>query len=313
MGERRRRAWLVGSSLAALYLIWGSTYLVLRFMVEEFPPFIGNGIRFVVAGSLLGGFLLLRGETWPTGREWWGATQIGALMLVGGVGLVTVAEANGVGSALAATAVAVMPIWAALWSGLFGRWPTGREWAGMALGLVGVVILAGEGDFSGNRLGMVLMIVAPMSWAFGSIVASRVTQAPGTMAVAAYMAAGGFLLLGFGFMRGERFAAAPDASGWMALFYLTIFGSIITLSAYTYLLKNVRPALATSYAYVNPIVAVVLGVTLGAETLSGEALIALPLILGGVGLVAFGRRPNNLSTVRTEQASSAAPQPIAGD
>ena len=99
----------------------------------------------------------------------------------------------------------------------------------------------------------------------------------------------------------------------MSLFYLTIFGSIITLSAYTYLLKNVRPALATSYAYVNPIVAVILGVTFGAETLSGEALIALPIILGGVGLVAFGRNRNHPATAPADKAASAPPRPIAGD
>ena len=289
MRDGTRRSWLVGLSLAALYLIWGSTYLVLRFMVEEFPPFVGNGIRFVLAGSLLGGFLLTRGAAWPTALQWWGALRIGGLMLVGGVGLVTVAEANGVGSGLAATAVAVMPIWAALWSGLFGRWPTSLEWAGMALGLVGVIILAGEGDFTGNPLGVALMIIAPVSWAFGSIISGRTPQAPGAMAVAGYMTAGGVLLLVLGFGRGERFEGIPDASGWMALLYLTFLGSIVTLSAYTYLLENVRPALATSYAYVNPIVAVVLGVTLGSEVLSGEALIALPLILAGVGLVAAGR------------------------
>ena len=203
-----------------------------------------------------------------------------------------------------------MPIWAALWSGLFGRWPTTLEWAGMALGLVGVLILAGEGDFTGNPLGMALMVIAPMSWAFGSIVSGRIPQAPGSMAVAAYMAAGGVLLLALGWMRGERFDAVPDASGWMALLYLTFFGSIVTLSAYTYLLANVRPALATSYAYVNPVVAVVLGVTLGAEVLSGEALIALPVILIGVGLVAAGRNRSKDLAPDEPLSLPAEPEPL---
>jgi drug/metabolite transporter (DMT)-like permease len=233
-------------------------------------------------------------------------------MLVGGVGLVTVAEANGVGSGLAATAVAVMPIWAALWSGVFGRWPTPLEWSGMVLGLVGVIVLAGEGDFTGNPLGMALMIIAPISWAFGSIIGGRTPQAPGSMAVASYMAAGGVLLLVLGITRGERFDGAPDASGWMALLYLTFLGSIVTLTAYTYLLNHVRPALATSYAYVNPVVAVVLGVTLGSEVLSGEALIALPLILGGVGLVAAGRtrRPRESQPVDADHTPEVASFPV---
>lgn len=281
--------WLIGLALFAVYVIWGSTYLALRYLVEEFPPFIGNGIRFVVAGGALFLFLRWRGSPAPSGREWFSAAQIGALLMMGGVGLVALAEARGVGSGLAATAVAAMPLWAALWSGLFGRWPNRREWLGLAIGLTGVVILSQEGDFAGNALGITLMVVAPISWAFGSVWSQRISLPPGPMATAMEMTTGGGLLLVVGVARGERFDAVPDMGGWLALLYLTTLGSIVAFSAYMYLLNTVRPALATSYAYVNPVVAVLLGVTLGSEVLSGQAVIALPLILGGVALVAISK------------------------
>jgi drug/metabolite transporter (DMT)-like permease len=281
--------WLIGLALLAVYVIWGSTYLALRYLVEEFPPFVGNGIRFVIAGFAMFWFLRRRGAPAPTRGEWWSAAQIGALLMMGGVGLVALAEARGVGSGLAATAVAAMPLWAALWSGLFGRWPNRLEWLGLLIGLTGVIILSREGDFAGNALGITLMIAAPISWAFGSVWSQRLTLPAGAMATAMEMATGGVILLTVGFVRGERFDAFPDLNGWLALIYLITLGSIVAFSAYMYLLNTVRPALATSYAYVNPVVAVLLGVTLGSEVLSGQAIIALPLILGGVALVAVAR------------------------
>lgn len=284
----RKRTTLVALALFAVYVVWGSTYLALRYLVEEFPAIVGNGIRFVVAGGLLLAFLLQRGAPRPSAREWWSAAQVGAFLMMGGVGLVALAEARGVGSGLAATAVAAMPLWAALWSGLFGRWPTRLEWFGLVIGLTGVVILSREGDFQGNALGITLMVVAPISWAFGSVWSRRLPLPAGAMATALEMFTGGLILLVVGFARGERFEAAPDLGGWLALGYLITFGSILAFSAYMYLLATVRPALATSYAYVNPVVAVLLGVTLGSEVLSGQAVIALPLILGGVAMVAVG-------------------------
>jgi drug/metabolite transporter (DMT)-like permease len=297
-----RNRWLIGLSLMAVYVIWGSTYLALRYLVEDFPPFIGNGIRFVLAGFAMYWFLRRRGTPAPTTRHWWSATQIGTLLMLGGVGLVALAEARGVGSGLAATAVAAMPLWAALWAGLFGRWPSRREWLGLVVGLAGVIILSREGDFAGNALGITLMIAAPISWAFGSVWSQRIPLPMGAMATAMEMAAGGGVLLVVGFARGEAFNTAPGLDGWLALAYLTTFGSIVAFSAYMYLLNTVRPALATSYAYVNPVVAVLLGVTLGSEVLSGQAYIALPLILGGVALVAspWDRSPRIGATVPQE-------------
>jgi drug/metabolite transporter (DMT)-like permease len=295
--------WLIGLALFAVYLIWGSTYLALRYLVEEFPAFVGNGIRFVVAGFAMFVFLRRRGAPAPAGRDWWSAAQVGALLMMGGVGVVALAEARGVGSGLAATAVAAMPLWAALWSGLFGRWPNRAEWLGLAIGLTGVIILSQEGDFAGNALGIALMVAAPISWAFGSVWSQRITLPPGAMATAMEMTTGGVILLIVGFGRGERFEAFPDLNGWLALVYLITLGSIVAFTAYMYLLNTVRPALATSYAYVNPVVAVLLGVTLGSEVLSGQALIALPLILGGVALVAIAKdRPTSSDDLASRPA-----------
>ena len=280
---------LVVLALVTVYLVWGSTYLGLRFLVEEMPALIGNGIRFTLAGFILLVMARRSGIPMPTGRQWIGATQVGGLLLVGGVGLVAIAESLGVGSGLAATAVAVMPVWAALWAGLFGSWPTGREWIGLALGLTGVVILTGEGDFQGNAIGVALVIVAPVSWAFGSVWSGRIAMPTGLMSSAAQMLAAAPILVLIGLVRGERFEHAPALSGWLALIYLATFGSALAFSAYTYLLQNVRPTLATSYAYVNPVVAVLLGIWLAGERLSGHAWVALPIILAGVAMVAGAR------------------------
>lgn len=281
---------LIGVSLFAVYVIWGSTYLGLRYGLEGFPPFLLNGIRLVIAGSLLYPIARRRGHRRPTARQWRDSAVVGALLFIGGLGLVTVAEDNGVGSGLAASAVAVMPLWAALVSGLFGRWPTRMEWVGLVVGFGGVVLLSREGDFRASTLGTVLMAASPMLWAFGSVVAGRLRLPRGLMGSAAQMLTGGLLLLAAGWGRGETIEAAPGLGAWMALGYLTLFGSLFAYTAYAYLLAKVRPALATSYAYVNPVVAVALGVTLGNEVIGGWAYAGLPIILAGVGLVGLAQR-----------------------
>jgi drug/metabolite transporter (DMT)-like permease len=276
-------------ALMAVYVIWGSTYLALRFGLEGFPPFLLNGIRFTTAGIIMFGVLLLRGDALPTRRQWWNAGRVAVLMLVGGVGLVTIAEDLGVGSGVAATAVAVIPVWAALVSGMMGSWPGRLEWVGLGVGFLGVAILAREGDFQTSTVGMVLVVVAPMLWAIGSVWGTRLDLPRSGMATATELLVGGVALAVLGPIRGERIDAVPTAGSIVALVYLIVLGSIVAYTAYVYLLQNTRPALATSYAYVNPVVAVALGISLGAEVVTGPVFIALPLILLGVGLVALTR------------------------
>ncbi len=281
---------VVGAALAAVYLIWGSTYLAIRFGVEGFPPFLLTAIRFLVAGVIMYTVLRLRGTPAPSRRQWWNAARVGALMLAGGVGLVAMAEDLGVGSGVAATAVAVIPLWAALVSGLFGRWPLRLEWVGLVVGFVGVLVLAQEGDFVSNPGGLILLAIAPILWSIGSVWGTHLDLPQPAMATATQLLAGGAVLLVLGVLRGERITEVPSASAWLALGYLIVFGSIVGYTAYVYLLRTVRPALATSYAYANPVVAVALGVTLGAEVLTGPVFIALPLILAGIGLAALAPR-----------------------
>ena len=284
------RALVVGGALAAVYVVWGSTYLAIRFGLEGFPPFLMNAIRLLVAGGIMYAVLRLRGTPAPSRRQWWNAARVGVLMLAGGVGLVTLAEDSGIGSGVAATAVAVIPLWAALVSGWFGRWPTRMEWVGLIIGLMGVIVLAQEGDFGSNPRGLLLVAAAPIFWAIGSVWGSHLELPPPAMATAAQLLTGGAAMGVLGVSRGEWISEPPPPSALFALGYLIVFGSIVAYSAYIYLLRTVRPVLATSYAYVNPVVAVVLGVTLGSEVLTGPALIALPLILSGVGLVLLSPR-----------------------
>lgn len=276
-------------ALFALYVIWGSTYLGIRFALEGFPPFLMGAIRFIIAGGVLYAVLRLRGQRAPARSQWVGAGIVGALLLVGGNGGVSFAE-QWVASGIAALGVASTPLWAALFAGLWGRWPVRLEWLGLALGFTGVVLLNLEGDMRANPLGAAALLFAAMSWSLGSIWSQRLSLPDGLMASAAQMLVGGALLLLISLGAGERMAGMPSVRAVGALVYLIIFGSLIAYSAYGYLLRRVRPALATSYAYVNPIVAVGLGVGLAGEQIGVRGLLAMVVILSGVALIAMVRQ-----------------------
>lgn len=286
-----RSGTLVVTALLVLYIVWGSTYLALRFGLEGFPPFLLNGFRFLLAGGLLVGFLRWRSRLTATRRQVWNASRVGILLLVGGVGLVTLAEDAGIGSAVAATAVAVTPVWVALAAGLFGSWPGRREWVGLVVGLAGVFALAREGDFQASPLGLALIIVAPMIWAYASVWGTKLDLPDPLASTSIQLLAAGVAMTTFGFAIGERVTSSPSTTAWLAMLYLAIMGSLVAFTAFVYLMNTVRPALATSYAYVNPIVAVILGLSLGGEILTGAVFVALPLILISVAMVAT---PNGL-------------------
>jgi drug/metabolite transporter (DMT)-like permease len=282
-------------ALIAVYLIWGSTYLGLRFGLEGFPPFLLNGFRFLMAGGALALFLLARGKLKATRAQMWNAARVGTVMLVGGVGLVTLSQNLGIGSGVAATAVAVIPVWAAVVGGLFGDWPRRRELLGLGLGLAGVLILALEGDFRSSPAGLALIVIAPILWSFGSVWGTRLDLPDPLASTSIQLCTAGLVMTAVGFLIGEKIVSPPSATSWIALAYLTVMGSLVAFTAFVYLMNTVRPALATSYAYVNPIVAVALGLSLGNETITGAILLALPLILAAVALVArsarTGRQP----------------------
>ncbi|PKE30458.1 drug/metabolite exporter YedA [Rahnella sp. AA] len=291
------------AALFALYFIWGSTYFVIRVGVESWPPLMMAGLRFFVAGCIMFTFLLLRGHKVPTLKQWMAAGAVGILLLSVGNGLVTVAEHMQVPSGIAAVMVATVPLFTLCFSRLWGMPNSRLEWTGVAIGLFGIVLLNTGSNLEGNPWGAALILLASLSWAFGSVWSSRLTLPTGLMAGAAEMIIAGVVLLVASRISGEHLAAAPTLSGFMALGYLVVFGSMIAISAYMFLLKTVRPAVATSYAYVNPIVAVLLGIGFAGESLSPVEWVALGVILCAVLLVTlgkfvFGRRKTVIKEVK---------------
>ena len=275
-------------SLLSLYTLWGGTYLGMRIALEGFPPFFVAAFRQFIAGVILYLFLRVRGAPAPTRAQWLGSMVVGGLLLVFGNGFVVFAEQY-VSSGLAALALGAIPLWASLFSGLFGRWPRPIEWCGLGIGFAGLVLLNLENGFSASILGAVLLLIAPVSWALGSILSQRLPAPKGLMASAAQMLTGGALLFIVGLSTGERMNAFPGPRPLFAMIYLVVGGSLIAFSAYGYLLRRVRPALATSYAYVNPLVAVGLGVAVAGEQINLTEVLAMLTILSGVVLVSLGR------------------------
>lgn len=280
---------LIPLGLFALYVIWGSTYLGIRFALESYPPFLLAGVRFLCAGALLFGFLRLRGVALPSPRQWRNAAITGVLLLGFGNGLVCFAEEH-VSSGIAAVAVASVPLFTALFSGLYGAWPSKRENVGLAIGFVGVIVLNLGSNLSGSRLGALALLVASCAWAFGSVWSKHQDMPSGPMNTAAQMLCASVALLTIGFGGGEHLPAHPTVRATLAVAYLVVFGSIIAFSAYLYVLKHARPVLATSYAYVNPSVAVLFGVMLAGEHVGPFDLAGMVIILLGVGVITLARQ-----------------------
>lgn len=280
----------VALGLLAVYLIWGSTYLGIRFGLEGFPPFLMAGLRFLAAGGVVYAWLRWRGESAPTRRQWGNAAVMGLLLLGLGNGMVTVAQ-QWVSSGMAAIAVASMPVWAALFGLAFGRRYRRVEWLGVAIGFVGVLLLNVGGELRAQPLGALALVIAPAAWAFGSVWSRGRDLPPPFMSTAAQMLCGGAFMFAFGLISGERIHAIPQTSAVLAVVYLAVFGSIIGFGAYIWLLNNVRPALATSYAYVNPPIAVMLGALLAGEAITVHTIVAMAIILAGVVLITRGSAP----------------------
>ncbi|KAI2673804.1 MULTISPECIES: drug/metabolite exporter YedA [unclassified Pseudomonas] len=269
----------------ALYVIWGSTYLVIRIGVEYWPPLLLAGIRFVIAGTLMYAFLRWRGAPAPTWAQWKAAGIIGILLLSCGNGAVSIAEHTGVASGVAALAVATVPLFTLLCGYFWGARNTRLEWAGIVLGLIGIGMLNLGSNLQSSPTGAALLVFAAAAWAFGSVWSRHLPLPQGAMASAVEMLVGGVVLLIGSAVSGERLESLPPVEGWVALAYLIFFGSIIAFNAYMYLLKNVRPAAATSYAYVNPAVAVLLGIVFVGETIGIEEALAMAVIISAVVLI----------------------------
>ncbi|HFT3616819.1 TPA: drug/metabolite exporter YedA [Klebsiella quasipneumoniae] len=279
---------LIGA-LFALYIIWGSTYFAIAVGVTSWPPLMMAGIRFLSAGVLLLGWLLATGHKLPARRPLLNAALIGVLLLAVGNGFVTLAEHQHVPSGIAAVMVATVPLFTLCFSRFFGITTRKLEWLGIAIGLAGIVMLNSGGNLNGNPWGALLILIGSLSWAFGSVYGSRIVLPTGMMAGAIEMLAAGIVLLAASWLSGETLTRIPSWSGIAAVAYLAIFGSLIAINAYMFLIRNVTPAVATSYAYVNPVVAVLLGTGFGGESLSLIEWLALAVIIFAVVLVTLGK------------------------
>ena len=272
-------------ALFATYVVWGSTYLAIRYALVSFPPFFQMGTRFLVAGVLLLVFMLLRRAPWPTVSQWRNALVVGCLMLAGGMGLLAVASQT-IGSGLIATAIAIAPMLTMGWGLLWGKRPSRLELTGMAVGLAGVVLLSQGRSFGASTGGLIAIAGGTLAWSLGSVLqTTRLPLAPGPMGFASEMLCGGAVLMLISLVLGEQFAWPPQPLAAAAWAYLVVFGSLIAFSAYLYLLAHAPPALATSYAFVNPVIALFLGVVLAGEIVSKGEWLASGVILAGVLLI----------------------------
>ena len=281
------------AAFAAVYVLWGSTYLGIRFSMETLPPFFTQGVRFFLAGLVVFAWARARGETMPTRREWGGSVITGAALFVCGTGAVVWAERY-IPSGVAALVIATEPMAFVLLDSMRRRRrPHGIVLAGLALGSAGLLVLVGPGTlFGGERfhLGACLLLVGgTFAWAWGSLFSrgSRLPSSP-LVATAATLVSGGALLALLGVFAGElgRFdPSAVSTKSVVATIYLFIFGSLVGFSAYLWLLRNATVSRVSTYAYVNPIVAVFLGWALAGEPLSPRVLIAAAIIIAAVALI----------------------------
>lgn len=280
--------WLIVAALFAVYVIWGSTYAAMAIGVDHFPPFMLGGIRYAIAGALILLLLLLRGEAFPAAVVWRTGAITGFFLLVVGNGAVNYAVIS-VSSGLAALVVASSSLFAALFARGFGEPVSWREWAGIAIGFAGVAFLVSGEQLRGDPAGMVLLVLASASWAFGSMLGKRLPQPASVWtASATQLLCGGIGMLLVSAVRGESFPQQVPLQGWLAIGYLALFGAIIAFSAYVFLLRHTRPALATSTAYVNPVIAVALGALLLGEAVTAHELLSMVVVLAGVVLVTLG-------------------------
>jgi drug/metabolite transporter (DMT)-like permease len=274
----------VAAALAAVYLVWGSTYLAIAIGVQGYPPFAMGAIRMLAAGALFYAVLRWRSVAPPTRAQWRNLAAMGVFMVLFANGLVNLAQTE-VSSGLAAIAVASMPLFVAVFSTLRGRKLGALEWTGIVMGLGGVALLNFGSELRGSWLGMVCLIVAPLSWAWGSVWSRDQDLPTPFMSAAGQMLCGGLLMAIASLVLGERFTGVPPLDSTLALVYLALFGSIVGFTAYVWLLHHVRPALATSYAYVNPAIAVLLGTVVLHERFDADTWIAMAVILASVVLV----------------------------
>ncbi|MFF3605478.1 EamA family transporter [Streptomyces sp. NPDC002463] len=293
----RRITGAVWVALGIVYVVWGSTYLGIRIVVETLPPFLSGGARFITAGLLLAAIVAWRqgpAALKVTRRELGSAVLVGLLLILGGNGLVVLAETS-IPSGLAALLVAAVPVWVVLLRTAFGDRPGLGAFGGVLLGFAGLGVLTVPGLSGEVKIGgVVLVLVAALCWSAGSVSSARLPMPANPFTASVYeMLAGGLAALTLGLVRGEHHGldlGAVSGRSWVALAYLVVFGSLVAFTAYAWLLQTAPVSLAATYAYVNPVVAVLLGALVLNEALTWPILLGGAIVVGGVCLIVSTER-----------------------
>jgi drug/metabolite transporter (DMT)-like permease len=298
--ESTPSTWPLIAAFTAVYVIWGSTYLAIRYAIETMPPFAMASVRFLIAGGLLVAWARLRGAPWPRRAEIKGASLVWLLLLTGGNGLVVWGQ-QWVPSGLASVLVGTVAFWIVVidWRFFSGRRPSPRVWLGVFAGLAGIAILAGgRGIVDGGApalLGALTIVLAALSWAIGSLVARTAAMpAAPRMANGVQMLAGSVGLAVMGVATGDWGQidiAQVSLVSWLAMLYLIIFGAIVAYGAYLYLVRVATPARVATYAYVNPVVALLLGWAVAGEPIGPRTLVGAAIVLASVMLISLSRKP----------------------
>ncbi|MFT3893869.1 MAG: EamA family transporter [Anaerolineales bacterium] len=288
------------TALIALYIVWGSTYLAIRFAVETIPPFMHASLRFLISGAILFAWRRMAGDPVPTTSNWKSTAIVGTLLLLGGNGLVALAERT-VPSGIAALMISTSPFWLVLFESFRtgGSKPNWQSIVGLILGFTGVFILIGPAEITGSgqkidTFGAILLLCAPFLWSLGSIYARGADMPKSTlMSTGMQMLAGAVSLfivsVVTGELKGFSFGAVSMRS-WLGLLYLITFGSLVGFVSYGWLLHNAPVSLMSTYAYVNPVVAVFLGWLLANEELNARIAVASAIIIGAVIMINYARQ-----------------------
>ena len=290
------RVGLVAAALLVVYVVWGSTYLAIRVVVEEAPPLAGMGARFVAAGLVLAALLRLRGRSLRiTPRQLAGAAALGALLPLGGNGLVAVGEDLGAPSGIAALLVAAVPLWVILLRLSAGERPRSLTVVGVVLGFLGLawLVLAGKDAVGGSYslLAAGLIVAATLFWSYGSFIQPRLPLPSDVFVVTVWeMLTGGLMMLALGYATGERLSLDYSARVLTAWTYLVLFGSVLAFTAYVWLLANAPVSLVATYAYVNPVVAVLLGWLILDEPVTAAIVVGGGIVVAAVALVIRSER-----------------------
>ncbi len=286
---RAQRSWVVVVALLLVYVVWGTTYFAIGIALQTMPPLLMNAIRFLCAGGVMLLVAMGQGHAMPTRAQWCNSALVGGLMVFLAMNFIGFAQKLGIGSGLMATVVTTMPMWLALWSRWGGERVPFTSWIGLALGVAGALLLALEGDFSATWLGALLAFGAPLAWSLGSYASRRLSLPAPAMASAAQWFAGGAMGLVVAlWFEPLSSLGQVSARSWAAWVYLLVFGTLVALNAYLWLLQNTTAALAGSYSFVNPAVALLVGVALGGELLTGWVFAALPLIGAALVFILYG-------------------------